>query len=148
MSGYVKNIEDATDKNSNFRKVLFTAPHSQLVVMCLKPGEDIGMEMHKHVDQFLRIESGVGKAILGGEEFELKDGIALVVPAGTYHNLINTSTSKLLRLYSIYSPPNHPQGTVHKTKKEAYPPRVSETNHLCKHFSVGLKYTVLVNYEK
>ena len=119
MSGYVKNIEDATDKNSNFRKVLFTAPHSQLVVMCLKPGEDIGMEMHKHVDQFLRIESGVGKAILGGEEFELKGGIALVVPAGTYHNLINTSTSKLLRLYSIYSPPNHPQGTVHKTKKEA-----------------------------
>lgn len=119
MSGYVTNIENATLQNENFRTVLFTAPHSQLVVMTLQAGEDIGMETHSDVDQFIRIEQGIGKAILDGEEFELDSGSAVVIPAGTEHNIVNTSQTEKMKLYTVYSPKNHPVGTVHKTKAEA-----------------------------
>jgi mannose-6-phosphate isomerase-like protein (cupin superfamily) len=118
MTGYVGNIEKKTQENENFREVLFTAPHSQLVVMSLLPGEEIGMEVHPNVDQFLRIESGTGKAILNGEESAISDGFAIVVPAGTNHNIINTGADKM-KLYTVYSPANHPVGTIHKTKADA-----------------------------
>jgi len=118
MAGYVDNIEKQTLENSNFRKVLFTGPKSQLVVMSLKPGEDIGEEVHSDVDQFLRIEKGKGKVVLDGEETNVEDDWAIVVPAGTKHNLINTSKEEL-KLYTIYTPPEHKDGTIHKTKKEA-----------------------------
>lgn len=119
MEVFVANIEEQTVSNNNFRKVLFTGPHSQLVVMSLKPGEDIGMEVHADVDQFLRIGHGLGKAILNGKEYELRDDFAVVVPAGTEHNIINLSDSEELKLYTIYTPAEHPAGTVHKTKEEA-----------------------------
>ncbi len=119
MSGYVTNIEKKTLQNDNFREVLFTGMHSQLVVMSLLPNEEIGMEVHESVDQFLRIESGEGKVILNGEEHTIADGSAIVVPAGTEHNIINTSSDKKLKLYTIYSPAEHRDKTVHKTKQEA-----------------------------
>lgn len=119
MAGYKSNIEKLTLENSYFRQVLFTAPHSQLVLMSLKPGEEIGMETHPNVDQFFRFESGEGKVIIDGEEHVVTDGDAVVVPAGSEHNVINTSGDKELKLYTVYSPPNHPNGTVHKTKEEA-----------------------------
>lgn len=119
MKGYVGNIEKETENNENFRKVLFTGPKSQLVVMTLQPGEEIGEEVHEDHDQFLRIEEGEGKAILDGEEFELKDDWAVVVPAGVKHNIINTSDAEKMKLYTIYAPPEHPEGTVHRTKAEA-----------------------------
>lgn len=118
MAGFVTDIEEGTENNQNFREVLFTAPHSQLVVMSLLPNEDIGMEMHD-VDQFLRIEKGEGKVILDGEETVIADGTAIVVPAGTEHNIINTSQTAQLKLYTIYSPAQHPDKTIHKTKEEA-----------------------------
>lgn len=118
MSGYITNIEDKTEGNDYFREVLFTAPHSQLVVMSIAPGEDIGEEVHDKVDQFLRIESGEGKAVLDGDETNISDGYCVVVPAGTKHNIINTGSSAL-KLYTVYSPANHPDGTIHKTKAEA-----------------------------
>lgn len=118
MTGYVGKIEDLTLENNNFRQVLFTGPHSQLVLMCLKPGEEIGMEIHDSVDQFFRFEKGQGKVIMNGEESMVGDGDAVVVPAGTNHNVINTGTEDL-KLYTVYSPANHPDGTVHKTKAEA-----------------------------
>ncbi|MBI2196351.1 cupin domain-containing protein [Candidatus Daviesbacteria bacterium] len=119
MSGYVTNIEEKTLQNENFREVLYTAQHSQLVVMSLQPNEEIGEEVHEIVDQFLRIEQGDGKAILDGEEHTLTDGSAVVVPAGTKHNIINTSSEKQLKLYTIYSPAHHKDGTIHKTKQNA-----------------------------
>jgi mannose-6-phosphate isomerase-like protein (cupin superfamily) len=119
MAGYVTDIEKKTLDNTYFREVLFTAPHSQLVVMALRPGEEIGMEVHANVDQFIRIEAGQGKAILNGKEHALEDGSAIVIPAGTNHNIINVSTSVSLKLYSIYTPPEHPHGTIHKNKAEA-----------------------------
>ncbi|MDO8610894.1 MAG: cupin domain-containing protein [bacterium] len=118
MKGFVVNIEDKTQRNEYFREVLFTAPNSQLVVMSLKPKEDIGEEVHT-VDQFLRIEVGVGKAILDGEEFEITDGDAIVVPAGTKHNFINTSDTLPMKLYTIYSPAHHKDKTIHQTKEDA-----------------------------
>jgi mannose-6-phosphate isomerase-like protein (cupin superfamily) len=118
MKGYVANIEEETIKNKYFRKVLFTAPNSQLVVMSLKPGEEIGEEVHE-LDQFIRIESGEGKFVLDGEEHEVGDDWAVVVPAGANHNVINTSKEKELKLYTIYSPPEHEDGTIHKTREEA-----------------------------
>ncbi|MCC2653019.1 MAG: mannose-6-phosphate isomerase [Microvirga sp.] len=120
MTGYVGPIEKQTSENKYFRQLLFTGPHSQLVVMCLGPGEDIGAEMHPRVDQFFRIEKGQAKFVLNEkEEYTVRDGDAVVVPAGTYHNVTNTSKTADLKLYTIYSPPNHPDGTLHKTKAEA-----------------------------
>jgi mannose-6-phosphate isomerase-like protein (cupin superfamily) len=117
MKGYVINIEKATKENENFRKVLYTARYSQLVLMSLKPGEEIGEEVHG-LDQFLRIEEGSGKAILNGVEYEIEDGFAIVVPAGTRHNVINTG-EKPMKLYTVYSPPNHRDKVLHKTKEAA-----------------------------
>lgn len=119
MEGYVANIEKKSLENKYFREVLFTGPHSQLVLMSIAPGDDIGMETHKNVDQFFRIESGVGQAILDGKKYDLEDGSAVVIPAGTEHNIINKSKSEPLKVYTIYSPPNHPDDTIHKTKAEA-----------------------------
>jgi mannose-6-phosphate isomerase-like protein (cupin superfamily) len=119
MSGYGTNIERATIENEFFRKVLFTGPHSQLVLMALRPGEDIGQETHPATDQFIRIESGQGRAIIGGQNYDLKDGSAIVIPAGAEHNVINTSQDSMLKLYTVYTPPEHPDGTVQKTKAEA-----------------------------
>ena len=119
MAGYHVDIEKKTEKNDYFREVLFTGPHSQLVVMSLNVGEDIGLETHPDTDQFIRIEEGKGKAVLDGEEFELEDGSAIVIPAGTQHNVINTSSKKAMKLYTVYTPPEHPDGTIHKTKAEA-----------------------------
>ena len=116
MIGYVGNIETITEGNQNFRQVLFTGQHAQLVVMSLLPGEDIGMEVHDTVDQFFRIDSGEGKVVMNGEESAFGPGFAIIVPAGTQHNVIATSAVKL---YTLYSPPNHPDGTVHVTKAEA-----------------------------
>ncbi len=119
MNGFVDNIEEKTLKNENFREVLFTAQHSQLVVMSLLPNEEIGLETHEIVDQFLRIEKGEGKAILNGEEHIIGDGSAIIVPAGVQHNVINTSSENPLKLYTVYSPAHHKGGTIHKTKEEA-----------------------------
>lgn len=119
MTGYVGKIEELTLANPYFRQVIFTAPHSQLVLMSLRPSEEIGMEMHANVDQFFRIEKGQGKVIMNSEESVVSDGFAIVVPAGTQHNVINTSQTEELKLYTIYSPPNHPDGKIHKTKKDA-----------------------------
>ena len=118
MKGYVNNIEQESINNENFRNVLYTSKTSQLVLMSLKPGEDIGAEVH-HLDQFIRCEQGEGKAILDGVEHLISDGFAIVVPAGANHNIINTSDDKPLKLYTVYSPPNHIDGLVHKTKEEA-----------------------------
>lgn len=119
MKNFIGNIQKLTLENEYFRKVLFTGKHSQLVVMCLKPGENIGLETHKNVDQFFRIEQGTAKFILDGEENIVRDDFAVVVSAGTKHDVVNASDSESLKLYTVYSPPNHPQGTIHKTKDEA-----------------------------
>jgi mannose-6-phosphate isomerase-like protein (cupin superfamily) len=119
MSGYRIDIEAKTKENEYFREVLFTAPYSQLVVMTLKPGEEIGTETHARRDQFVRVESGTGEAILDGERHSLIDGVAVVIPAGTRHNIVNTSALDSLRLYTIYAPAEHADGTVHRTKQEA-----------------------------
>ena len=118
MKGFVINIEDATKENENFRKVLYTATKSQLVVMSLKPMEEIGMEVHQ-LDQFIRIEEGTGKAILDGVEHVIADDWAVVIPAGTNHNIVNTSATEPMKLYTIYSPPEHRFDVVHATKPEA-----------------------------
>ena len=119
ITGFFANIEKETLQNNNFRKVLFTGAHSQLVVMSLLPREEIGMEVHPNVDQFFRIEAGAAKVIMNGQETQVKADDVFIVPAGTNHNVINTSTTEPLKLYTIYSPPNHPAGTIHKTKMEA-----------------------------
>jgi mannose-6-phosphate isomerase-like protein (cupin superfamily) len=120
MTGYVGNIEKQTTDNKFFRQVMFTGVHCQLVVMCLQPGEDIGDEVHPKVDQFFRIEEGNAKFVFNEKEVHLvKAGDAVVVPAGTFHNVINTSKTEPLKLYTVYSPPNHPADTIHKTKAEA-----------------------------
>jgi len=120
MTGYIGPIEKQTLSNDFFRQVLFTGKNCQLVVMCLKGGEEIGNEMHPNVDQFFRLEQGKARFIFNGsEEHLVHDGEAVVVPAGTWHNVINMSKTDPLRLYTVYSPPNHPDGTIHKTKAEA-----------------------------
>lgn len=116
--GYVADIEKVTLDNENFRTVLHTGVHSQLVVMALQPGEDIGAEVHGDIDQFIRIESGTGKVLLNGEETEIKDDFAVVVPAGFEHNIFNTGDT-VMKLYTVYSPAEHADGTLHKTKEEA-----------------------------
>ncbi len=120
MTGYVGSIEIQTMKNEYFRQVLFTGKYCQLVVMCLKPGEEIGDEVHHNVDQFFRIEEGKAKFIFNEkEEHVVQAGDAVVVPTGTFHNVVNALKTKPLKLYTVYSPPNHPDGTIHKTKEEA-----------------------------
>jgi len=114
---YNKNIESETVNNDNFRKVVFTGEHLQLVYMSLKPGEDIGMEKHD-VDQFFRFESGTGYVMVGDNKHDVKDGSGVVIPAGTEHNIVNASDEEPLKLYTIYAPPQHPEGTVLKDKKK------------------------------
>ncbi|MBM4446004.1 MAG: cupin domain-containing protein [Chloroflexi bacterium] len=120
MAGYVGPIEKRTLGNDYFRQVLFTGRYAQLVVMCLQPGEEIGNEVHSNVDQFFRIEQGEAIFVFNQKErHSAKNGDAVIVPAGTHHNVINSSSKTKLKLYTIYSPPNHPDKTVHKTKAEA-----------------------------
>jgi len=119
MKGFVSNIEKETLANENFRKVLYTANHSQLVLMSLEPKEEIGMEIHPDNDQFFRFEKGQGKCLIDGNEYDLSDGVAVVVPAGAEHNIINTSDNEKLKLYTIYSPAHHKDGVIRATKKEA-----------------------------
>lgn len=116
---YVTDIEKRTEENRNFREVLYTGPKSQLVVMAIVPGGHIGRETHPDIDQFLRVEAGVGKAVLNGAEHELKAGWAVVISAGTEHDVINTSDTEPLKVYTIYTPPAHEDGTVHATKAAA-----------------------------
>lgn len=118
MAGFIGNIEKLTKDNSFFRKVLFTGKYCQLVVMSLKPGEEIGLEVHKSVDQFFRVDEGKGVVVINGKKTAIRDGFAVVVPAGSKHNVVNTGKMDL-KLYTIYSPPNHPEGTIHKTFQEA-----------------------------
>ena len=118
MKGFITNLQDASVANTNFRQVLYTAKHSQLVLMSLKPREEIGEEVHK-LDQFIRIEKGQAKAVLDGVEHEMHDDDGVVIPAGTRHNIINTSDDADLKLYTIYSPPEHRDGTIHVTKEDA-----------------------------
>jgi mannose-6-phosphate isomerase-like protein (cupin superfamily) len=120
MTPFIDSIEKATLNNPFFRQVLFTGKHSQLVVMCLQPGEEIGEEVHDSVDQFFRLEEGNAKFVFDRkQERVVGPGDAVVVPAGTRHNVINASSTATLRLYTVYSPPNHPPGTIHKTKADA-----------------------------
>jgi len=117
MKGYVQNIEDVAVKNEDFRQVLYTAKNCQLVVMALKPKEEIGMEVHT-LDQFFRVEEGMGEAVLDGVRTAISAGFAVLVPAGSNHNIINTG-SEPMKLYTLYSPPNHRDGVVHHTRAEA-----------------------------
>jgi len=119
MRGYTANIEKKALENQNFRQVLFTGPHCQLVVMSLAPGEEIGQETHPGTDQFIRVEAGRGKSVLDGKEHALSDGSVVVVAAGTEHNIINTSKTEPMKLYTVYAPPNHADGTIHRTKADA-----------------------------
>jgi mannose-6-phosphate isomerase-like protein (cupin superfamily) len=127
MTGYVGNIEEQTLANANFRQVIFTGAHSQLVLMSLLPKEEIGMEVHPNTDQFFRVEKGQGKIIMNGEETAISDGFAMVIPAGTNHNVINLSETDQMKLYTIYSPAQHRDGVIHKTKAEA---EADTTDHL------------------
>ncbi|GMU74320.1 MAG: hypothetical protein AMXMBFR44_5170 [Candidatus Campbellbacteria bacterium] len=119
MKGYIENIEAATIANTDFRRVVYTGKHSQLVLMRLRPGEEIGSEVHEGVDQFFRFEKGEGKVVIDGAEHAVRDGSAAVVPAGAQHNVVNTSATEDLHLYTIYSPAEHKDKTVHATKAEA-----------------------------
>ena|ERR1035437_714563 len=119
MKGFNTNIEKETLENTNFRKVLYTGKHSQLVLMSLKPNEEIGMEVHPDNDQFFRFEKGEGKCIIDGNEYTLGDGSVIIVPSGAEHNIINTSATEDLKLYTIYSPAHHKDGIVRATKEEA-----------------------------
>lgn len=118
MNGYVTNIEKLTEENTNFRQVLYTAKHCQLVVMSVQPNDEIGLEVHEG-DQFLRVESGQGRAVIDGHEQPLESGSAVVVPAGAEHNIINTSATEPLQLYTIYAPPHHKDQTKHVHKQDA-----------------------------
>lgn len=129
MQAFIWNIEELTLENTNFRKVLFTWPHLQLVVMSLLPGEEIGVEIHDKEDQFIRIEQGQAQAIVNGEIHELSDDMVVVVPAGAEHNIINTSATESLKLYTIYCEKHHADGTIHKTKAEADEAEANEHHH-------------------
>lgn len=119
MKGYKTNIEKDTTENQNFRQVVYTGKHLQLVLMSLKVGEDIGEEVHKDTDQFFRFESGSGKCFIDGHEYRVKDGDVIVVPAGARHNVINTNPKEELKLYTLYAPPHHKDGLVRATKEAA-----------------------------
>lgn len=118
MAGYYTNIRARTQENVNFREILFTGHFMQLAVMSLKPGEDIGLETYLETDQFISVEEGNGKAILDGLEYELKPGLAIVIPARTEHNIINTCSTQTLKLYMVYIPPDYAAGTIHETKSQ------------------------------
>ena len=118
MSGYMINLEEETLNNQDYRRVLYTAPHSQLVLMSIAPGDDIGEEVHAEHDQFIRVEKGVGLAIIGDSQYDLADGVAIIIPAGQRHNVINTSQTEPLQLYTVYTPPEHPDQKVHHTKAD------------------------------
>lgn len=117
--GYKGDIEKLTVENNNFRKVLYTGEQMQLVLMSLKPGEDIGSEVHPENDQFFRFDAGVGKVVINETEYEIKDGDAVIVPKGSEHNVINTSEDEDLKFYTIYAPSHHKDGIVRETKEEA-----------------------------
>jgi len=119
MKGFKSNIERDTLKNKNFRKVLYTGKHLQLVLMSLKAGEDIGEEIHRHNDQFFRFEGGTGKVVIDGSRYNVKNGDVIVVPAGAKHNIINTNSKEELKIYTIYAPPHHKDGIVRATKEAA-----------------------------
>ena len=119
MKGFKSNIENDTLKNTNFRDVIYTGKYLQLVLMSLKIGEDIGEEIHKNNDQFFRFEGGTGKCIIDGNEYQVKDGDAIIVPAGAKHNVINVDSKKALKMYTIYASPHHEDGIVRATKKDA-----------------------------
>jgi mannose-6-phosphate isomerase-like protein (cupin superfamily) len=119
MQGFNANIEKETLENANFRRVLYTGKHSQLVLMSLRPNEEIGMEVHPDNDQFFRFEAGQGKCIIDGNEYAVSDGSAIIVPAGVQHNIINVSEAEALKMYTIYSPAHHKDGIVRVTKEEA-----------------------------
>ena len=116
--GFIADIEDQTEENRDFRRVLYTGPHMQLVLMSLAPGEDLGEEVHETTDQFFRVEEGKGQVVIDGHETRIESDIAIIVPAGTRHNVKNTG-QKPLRFYTLYAPPEHPDGTVHRTKADA-----------------------------
>jgi mannose-6-phosphate isomerase-like protein (cupin superfamily) len=118
MAGYVTNIEQDTLENEDYRRVLFTGENTQLVLMTIQPGEEIGREIHADHDQFIRVEAGTGVAQLNRDRYDLSDGMVVIIPAGVEHNVINTSSDEALRLYTLYSPPEHPDGTVHRTKAD------------------------------
>lgn len=117
--GYQENIEELTLENENFRRVVYTGEHTQLVLMSLKPKEEIGVEVHEGIDQFFRFETGEGKVIINETEYRVSDGDGVIVPAGAKHNIINVSDSEPLKLYTIYSPPHHKDGIIEKTREEA-----------------------------
>ncbi|MCC3155349.1 cupin domain-containing protein [Hymenobacter sp. BT770] len=119
MKGFTSNIERDTRANNNFRKVLYTGRQLQLVLMSLKPGEEIGSETHAKSDQFFRFESGKGKCVINGHDYAVTDGDVVIAPAGSVHNVINTDATKPLKLYTIYAPPQHQDGIVRATKAEA-----------------------------
>jgi len=119
MTGYSANIEQLTLANTNFRQVLFTGTQMQLVLMSLKPSEEIGLEVHEENDQFFRFEAGQGRVIINSQEYSVTDGSVVVIPAGSQHNIINTSATESLQMYTIYAPAHHPDGTIHHTKAEA-----------------------------
>jgi mannose-6-phosphate isomerase-like protein (cupin superfamily) len=119
MKGFKSNIEKDSLKNDNFRKVIYSAKHLQVVLMSLKPGEEIGLETHKSTDQFFRFEGGQGKCIIDGNEYKVENGDAIVIPAGSKHNVINTDSVKGLKMYTIYAPPHHKDGLINATKKDA-----------------------------
>lgn len=116
--GHVTHIEEDTLANEDYRRVLFTGENLQLVLMTLQPGEEIGLESHEGHDQFIRVEAGTGEAILGGRKHALADGVSVVIPSGVEHNVVNTSKTEPMRLYTLYGPPEHPDGTVHKRKSD------------------------------
>jgi len=118
MKGHITNIERDTLANEDYRRVLFTGPNLQLVLMTLRPGEEIGRERHEGHDQFIRVESGTGEALLDGRKHALEDGVSVVIPSGVDHNVVNTSKTEPLRLYTLYGPPEHPRGTVHRKKED------------------------------
>ncbi len=119
MKGFKSNIEKDTLKNKNFRKVLYTAKHMQLVLMSLKAGEDIGAEVHRDNDQFFRFEGGTGRVVIDGNKYNIKNGDVIIVPAGAKHNVINTNSKTELKMYTIYAPPHHKDGIVRATKAAA-----------------------------
>lgn len=119
MKGFKENIEKLTVENTDFRRVLYTSKHSQIVLMSLKPGEEIGMETHPDNDQFFRFDAGMGKVFIDGNEYDIKDGDAVIVPAGAEHNVVNSSETEDLKLYTLYMPPHHKDGIVRSTKAEA-----------------------------